>query len=89
MIYDRQQYQPTVLAKTSGQENQWEEGQMADTVPCTGTATGTVPTSVPCSNIQESVAKVTSNLTQITALFSPQRALWLFFSQHPSDGQYG
>jgi hypothetical protein len=42
-----------------------------DTVPCSGTATGTPPTSVPCSNIQESVVKLTSNLTQITALFSP------------------
>jgi hypothetical protein len=42
-----------------------------DTVPCSGTGTGTVPTNVPCSNIQESVVKLTSNLTQITGLFSP------------------
>src|SRR6185437_16973768 len=43
----------------------------ADTVPCSGTATGSVPTSVPCSNIQESVVKLKGDLTGITGLFSP------------------
>jgi len=42
-----------------------------DSSPCSGTATGTVPTHVPCSNIQESVVKIKSNLTEITGLFSP------------------
>ena len=42
-----------------------------DTVPCTGTATGSVPTSVPCSNIQESVVKLKGDLTEVTGLFSP------------------
>jgi hypothetical protein len=42
-----------------------------DTVPCSGTATGTVPTSVPCSNIQESVVKLKGDLTGVTGLFSP------------------
>jgi hypothetical protein len=42
-----------------------------DTTPCSGTATGTVPTSVPCSNIQESVVKLKGDLTGITGLFSP------------------
>ena len=41
------------------------------TAPCSGTATGTVPTSVPCSNIQESVVKLKGDLTGITGLFSP------------------
>jgi hypothetical protein len=35
-----------------------------DTVPCSGTGT-------PCSNIQESVVKLTGDLTTITGLFSP------------------
>ena len=42
-----------------------------DSAPCSGTATGTVPTSVPCSNIQESIVKLNGNLTEITGLFSP------------------
>ena len=42
-----------------------------DTTPCSGTTTGTVPTNVPCSNIQESVVKLNGNLTEITGLFSP------------------
>ena len=42
-----------------------------DTTPCLGTATGTVPTNVPCSNIQESVVKLKGDLTEITGLFSP------------------
>jgi len=42
-----------------------------DTTPCSGTATGSVPTSVPCSNIQESVVKLKGDLTGITGLFSP------------------
>jgi hypothetical protein len=42
-----------------------------DTVPCSGTATGSVPTSVPCSNIQESVVKLKGDLTEVTGLFSP------------------
>src|ERR1700722_4145802 len=42
-----------------------------DTTPCSGTATGTVPTNVPCSNIQESVVKLKGDLTGITGLFSP------------------
>jgi hypothetical protein len=42
-----------------------------DTVPCAGTATGSVPTSVPCSNIQESVVKLKGDLTEVTGLFSP------------------
>src|ERR1700722_9064788 len=42
-----------------------------DTVPCSGTATGAVPTSVPCSNIQESVVKLKGDLTEVTGLFSP------------------
>jgi hypothetical protein len=43
----------------------------SDSAPCSGTATGSVPTSVPCSNIQESVVKLNGNLTQVTGLFSP------------------
>jgi hypothetical protein len=42
-----------------------------DTTPCLGTATGSVPTSVPCSNIQESVVKLKGDLTGVTGLFSP------------------
>jgi hypothetical protein len=42
-----------------------------DTTPCSGTATGSVPTSVPCSNIQESVVKLKGDLTGVTGLFSP------------------
>jgi hypothetical protein len=42
-----------------------------DTTPCSGTATGTVPTNVGCSNIQESVVKLKGDLTGITGLFSP------------------
>ena len=42
-----------------------------DTTPCSGTATGSVPTSVPCSNIQESVVKLKGDLTEVTGLFSP------------------
>src|SRR3984957_9976386 len=42
-----------------------------DTTPCLGTATGSVPTSVPCSNIQESVVKLKGDLTEVTGLFSP------------------
>src|ERR1700722_5693991 len=42
-----------------------------DTTPCSGTATGTVPTNVPCSNFQESVVKLKGDLTGITGLFSP------------------
>ena len=42
-----------------------------DTTPCSGTATGKVPTSVPCSNIQESVVKLKGDLTGVTGLFSP------------------
>jgi hypothetical protein len=42
-----------------------------DTAPCSGTATGTVPTNVPCSNIQESVVKINGHLTGINGLFSP------------------
>jgi hypothetical protein len=42
-----------------------------DTTPCLGTATGTVPTNVPCSNIQESVVKINGHLTGIDGLFSP------------------
>ena len=42
-----------------------------DTTPCSGTATGPVPTSVPCSNIQESVVKLKGDLSGITGLFSP------------------
>jgi hypothetical protein len=41
-----------------------------DTVPCSGTATGTDST-VHCSNIQESVVKITGDLTTITGIFSP------------------
>ena len=50
-----------------------------DNVPCTGTATGSVPTSVPCSNIQESVVKLKGDLTAVTGLFSPN-ALYGTFS---------
>jgi hypothetical protein len=39
--------------------------------PCSGTATGSPPTSVACSNIQESVVKLKGDLTGITGLFSP------------------
>jgi hypothetical protein len=39
--------------------------------PCSGTATGTVPTDVPCSNIQESVVKLKGDLTEIIGVFSP------------------
>jgi hypothetical protein len=42
-----------------------------DTNPCSLTGTGTVPTNVPCSNIQESVVKLKRYLTEITGLFSP------------------
>ena len=42
-----------------------------DTAPCSGTATGTVPTNVPCSNIQESIVELNGHLTGIGALFSP------------------
>jgi hypothetical protein len=42
-----------------------------DTTPCSGTATGSVPTSVPCSNIQESVVKLKGDLTGVTGVFSP------------------
>jgi hypothetical protein len=49
-----------------------------DTPPCSGTATGTVPTSVPCSNIQESVVKLKGDLTQITGLFSPNAHYGVF-----------
>jgi hypothetical protein len=42
-----------------------------DTTPCLGTATGTVPTNVGCSNVQESVVKLKGDLTEITGLFSP------------------
>ena len=42
-----------------------------DNTPCSGTATGSVPSSVPCSNIQESVVKLKGDLTEITGLFSP------------------
>jgi len=50
-----------------------------DTTPCPGTATGTVTTSVPCSNIQESVVKLQGDLAGITGLFSPN-ADYGFFS---------
>jgi hypothetical protein len=46
-------------------------GTWTDTTPCLGTATGSVPTSVPCSNIQESVVKLKGDLTGVTGLFSP------------------
>ena len=46
-------------------------GTWTDTTPCLGTATGSVPTSVPCSNIQESVVKLKGDLTEVTGLFSP------------------
>jgi hypothetical protein len=39
-------------------------GTWTDTIPCSGTGT-------PCSNIQESVVKLTGDLTTITGLFSP------------------
>ena len=42
-----------------------------DNAPCSGTATGSVPASVPCSNIQESVVKLKGDLTGVTGLFSP------------------
>jgi hypothetical protein len=42
-----------------------------DSAPCSETATGTVPTNVPCSNTQESVVKIKGDLTGITGLFSP------------------
>jgi hypothetical protein len=41
------------------------------TTPCSGTATWTPPTSVSCSNIQESVVKLKGDLTGIIGLFSP------------------
>jgi hypothetical protein len=50
-----------------------------DTTPCLGTATGTVPTNVPCSNIQESVVKLNYRLTEITGLFSPNAHFGFFF----------
>jgi hypothetical protein len=53
---------------------------MTGTAPCSGTATGTVPTSVPCSNIQESVVKLNYHLTEITGLFSPNAHFGTF---HP------
>lgn len=49
-----------------------------DTPPCSGTATGSTPTSVPCSNIQEGVVKLTGNLTTITGLFSPNGQFGVF-----------
>ena len=52
--------------KFRGADSTW-----TDTTPCSGTATGTVPTSVPCSNIQESVVKLKGDLTGVTGLFSP------------------
>jgi hypothetical protein len=51
---------------------------MTGTAPCSGTATGTVPTSVPCSNIQESVVKLNVHLTEITGLFSPNNQFGTF-----------
>jgi len=48
-----------------------QAGLWTDTTPCSGTATGSVPTSVPCSNIQESVVKLKGDLTEVTGLFSP------------------
>ena len=48
-----------------------QAGTWTDTTPCSGTATGSVPTSVPCSNIQESVVKLKGDLTEVTGLFSP------------------
>ena len=68
------------LAKTST----W-----TDTAPCSGIATGTVPTNVPCSNIQESVVELNGHLTGIGALFSPNAQYGLLFSQHPYDGPRG
>jgi hypothetical protein len=53
-----------------GQNSTW-----TDTAPCSGTATGTIPTKVGCSNIQESVVKLTGGLTEITGLFSPTNPL--------------
>ena len=49
-----------------------------DTAPCSGTATGSVPTTVPCSNIQESVVKLKGDLTQVTGLFSPNAQYGIF-----------
>ena len=54
-----------------GQAQMPSPGTWTDTVPCSGTATGTPPTNVPCSNIQESVVKINGALTTITGLFSP------------------
>jgi hypothetical protein len=51
---------------------------MSGANPCSGTTTGSVPTSVPCSNIQESVVKLSGNLTEITGLFSPNAHFGVF-----------
>ena len=48
------------------------------TTPCRATATGSPPTSVHCSNIQESVVKLKADLTTIIGLFSPNAAFGVF-----------
>ena len=58
------------------------------TAPCTGTATGSVPTSVPCSNIQESVVKLKGDLTAVTGLFSPN-AQYGSFSPNTTEMDQG
>ena len=60
-----------------------------DTVPCTGTATGPVPTSVPCSNIQESVVKLKGDLTAVTGLFSPNAQYGSFSPNTTAAGPSG
>ena len=60
-----------------------------DTTPCSGTATGTVPTSVPCSNIQESVVKLKGDLTEVTGLFSPNAQYGSFSPNTTADGPRG
>jgi hypothetical protein len=58
---------------------------------CLGTATGTVPTAVPCSNVQEGVVKLTGDLRWVNGLFSPNGNFGVFspdtlaLDQHDSD----
>ena len=58
---------------------------------CLGTATGTVPTAVPCSNVQEGVVKLTGDLRWVNGLFSPNGNFGVFspdtlaLDQHDRD----